>query len=109
MGLPKIDDEWPPSSPDLNPLDYCIWGMLEPIVNAKQHRSLEEMKRTLIREWEKLPMTVVRDSIGVWRERLKRVVAAGGGRFESNLVRRVPEDHSCLWSNFSFVSRAVVE
>ena len=72
-------DEWPPSSPDLNPLDYCIWGTLEPIVNAKQHRSLEEMKRTLIREQEKLPMTVVRDSIGVWRERLKRVVAAGGG------------------------------
>ena len=20
---------WPPSSPDLNPLDYAIWGVLE--------------------------------------------------------------------------------
>ena len=21
-------DEWPPNSPDLNPLDYCVWAML---------------------------------------------------------------------------------
>ena len=21
-------DEWPPNSPDLNPLDYCVWGLM---------------------------------------------------------------------------------
>ena len=21
-------DQWPPNSPDLNPLDYCVWGMM---------------------------------------------------------------------------------
>ena len=62
MGLPKIDGAVPTVQNSLvlmsgrhhrqtlNPLDYCIRGTLEPIVNAKQHRSLEVMKRTLIRE-----------------------------------------------------------
>lgn len=86
-------NEWPPSSPDCNPLDYCIWGTLEPIVNAKQHRSLEEMKCCLIREWDKLPMATVRAAIACWRDRLQSVVDAGGGRFESNLKCKVSEDH----------------
>ncbi|CAF0950007.1 unnamed protein product [Didymodactylos carnosus] len=48
--------EWPSSSPDLNPLDFSIWGTLEAIVNAKQHRSLESLERTLVREWNRLRM-----------------------------------------------------
>ena len=73
---------WPPSSPDLNPLDYCIWGILEGRVNAKRHLSLESLKATLIREWEAFPMEVVRESIDAWRRRLKSAIAKIGGRFE---------------------------
>src|SRR3954470_13500403 len=58
-------DEWPASPPDCNPLDYAIWGMLEPIVNAKQHRSLDALKRKLKEEWKKLPKTVIRLMHGV--------------------------------------------
>ncbi|XP_065662814.1 uncharacterized protein LOC136085435 [Hydra vulgaris] len=29
------EDEWSPSSPDLNPLDFCVWGILESKFNAK--------------------------------------------------------------------------
>src|SRR3954470_6706528 len=75
-------DEWPASPPDCNPLDYAIWGMLEPIVNAKQHRSLDAMKRKLKKEWKKLPMTQIRNSIDAWRDRLQCVLCANGGRFE---------------------------
>jgi len=25
-------ENWPPSSPDLNPMDYCIWGALQQLV-----------------------------------------------------------------------------
>ena len=76
------EQEWPPSSPDLNPLDYCIWGLLESKVNAKPHRSLESLKNTLVREWSKLSMKTVRAAIASWRDRLKCVVDANGGRFE---------------------------
>jgi len=73
--------EWPPSSPDLNPLDYAIWGILEAKVNAIQHRSLESVKKTLRNELSKLPMATVRTSVASWRRRLKAVVKIRG-RFE---------------------------
>ena len=37
-------DEWPPASPDLNPLDYFVWSKLESMVNATSHKSLEGLK-----------------------------------------------------------------
>jgi inhibitor of nuclear factor kappa-B kinase subunit alpha len=74
--------EWPPSSPDLNPLDYTIWGVLEAKVNAIQHTSLDSLKKTLRDEWRKLPMATVRNSVAAWRRRLKAVVKQRGGRFE---------------------------
>lgn len=32
---------WPPSSPDLIPLDYFVWNSIEVKVNGKRHRSLD--------------------------------------------------------------------
>jgi inhibitor of nuclear factor kappa-B kinase subunit alpha len=84
VNLPDFisSSEWPPSSPDLNPLDYCIWGVLEARVNATQHRSLNELKRAVRREWKKLPMGVVRSVIDLWRPRLRACKKANGGRFK---------------------------
>lgn len=75
-------EEWPPSSPDLNPLDFSIWGILEAKVNKQQHRTLEGMKRALLREWSKLPMEAVRAAIIAWPNRLQAVIEEEGGRFE---------------------------
>ena len=74
--------EWPPLSPDLNPLDFSTWGTLKEIVNAKQHRSLESLKRTLVREWHRLPINTVRVAINSWRKRLALVVKHEGGPIE---------------------------
>ena len=46
-------EEWPPCSPDLNPLDFSIWSQLEERVNATSLRSVDDLKRILLREWEK--------------------------------------------------------
>lgn len=84
VNLPDFisSSEWPPSSPDLNPLDYAIWGTLEARVNATQHRSLNELKRAVQREWKKLSMGMVCSSIELWRSRLRACVKANGGRFK---------------------------
>ena len=29
-------DEWPPSSPDLNPLDFCIWSYMQARLNIRK-------------------------------------------------------------------------
>ena len=43
----------PPSSPDLNLLDFGIWGYLESKVSAT-HKSLEALKMKLRKEWLKM-------------------------------------------------------
>lgn len=77
--------EWPPSSPDLNPLDYAILGFLVAKGNAVQHHSIASLKKTLRAEWRKLPMDTVCNSIASWRHRQQAVVKKRGGRFEWKL------------------------
>ncbi|KAI6646850.1 hypothetical protein LOD99_9119 [Oopsacas minuta] len=49
--IPK--DEWPPYSPDLNPMDYSIWSISETKACAKAHTNVESLKVSLRREWAK--------------------------------------------------------
>ncbi len=74
-------DDWPPSSPDLNPLNYSIWGFLESRVNAKRHSSVESLKITLKKEWANLSMKYIRTTIDSWPDRLKDCIKNKGGRF----------------------------
>ena len=43
-------NEWPPSSPDLNPMDFSIWSILESRACAKPHKSAESLINALKRE-----------------------------------------------------------
>uniref|UniRef100_A0A914DY45 Tc1-like transposase DDE domain-containing protein n=1 Tax=Acrobeloides nanus TaxID=290746 RepID=A0A914DY45_9BILA len=43
-------DEWPAVSPDLNPLDYSIWSILEAQVNAEAHDSVDSLKQAIMEE-----------------------------------------------------------
>ena len=47
--------EWPPSSPDLNPLDFSLWSILESRACSNSHRNLEGLRKTLCREWDLIP------------------------------------------------------
>ena len=38
---------WPPSSPDCNPLDYVIWGLLDTKVGANPHPNIKALKATI--------------------------------------------------------------
>ncbi|VDP41785.1 unnamed protein product [Heligmosomoides polygyrus] len=46
--------EWPPYSPDLNPMDYSVWGVSEDRVGVKRHSSLESLMESLRQQWERL-------------------------------------------------------
>ena len=37
-------DLWPPNSPDLNPVDYKIWGVMEDRVYQKQVKDVNELR-----------------------------------------------------------------
>ena len=36
---------WPPNSPDINPVDYAIWGALQQrVYHQRQFKTVEELK-----------------------------------------------------------------
>ncbi|QQP58339.1 Uncharacterized protein FKW44_003616 [Caligus rogercresseyi] len=39
---------WPPSSPDLNPCDYYLWGVLERDTNKRAHNTVDSLKAAII-------------------------------------------------------------
>ncbi|KAI6646993.1 hypothetical protein LOD99_8992 [Oopsacas minuta] len=75
-------DEWPPSSPDLNPLDYSVWANLESRACAKSHKSLESLKVNLLSEWQKIPQEELRKAVHQFRGRITSVSHKKGGYIE---------------------------
>jgi len=60
---------WPPNSPDLNPVDYSIWGMLQERVYRYRIHDVKELKEHLLREWRLLDDTIIAVAIVQWRSR----------------------------------------
>jgi hypothetical protein len=75
-------DLWPPNSPDLNPVDYRIWGFMQERVYRRPVNSVEELKKRLLEVWSKMEQCVVDEAIDQWRIRLNACVNANGKHFE---------------------------
>lgn len=75
--------DWPPNSPDLNPVDFGIWGILEEnVYRGRRITNIESLKEALVTEWNLLPQETINRCIDAFRPRLKRVVEVGGGHIE---------------------------
>lgn len=75
-------EEWPGYSPDLNPMDFAIWGYLESKACATPHRNLNSLQSALIREWNKIPLKMLRATVESVPKRLKACIEADGDIFE---------------------------
>ena len=79
-------DMWPPNSPDLNPVDYVVWGALQEMVyHRKTFTSVQELKCAIVTAWQQLSQAFLDRSIGewrAWRRRLENVVQCNGGHIE---------------------------
>jgi len=74
---------WLPNSPELNPVDYAIWGALQEMVYCRRRfTSVEQLKNAIITEWVKLSQRFINHAINEWRRRLERVVQERGGHIE---------------------------
>jgi hypothetical protein len=82
------EDNWistlthPPQSPDLNPIEG-IWCILKQ--RARQHTwtSLDELKKILQDEWDKITIEEIRERILEMPERCQRLVKTGGSPIKS--------------------------
>ena len=59
---------WPPYSPDLNPVDYCVWSALKRNVYRKRRfENTIKLKEAILQEWEALPQAVIKTAIDGFR------------------------------------------
>ena len=74
---------WPPNSPDLNPVDYSVWSILQEKVYKTRITDLDDLKYHIRTEWAKLDHAVIAAAVRQWRRRLSACVRAGDGQFEN--------------------------
>ena len=77
-------DEWPPNSPDLNPLDFHVWGAMlaKYEAHAPKPKTKADMEIVLQTIWEDLPQEPIGRAILSFRRRLQACIKAKGGHFE---------------------------
>ena len=74
-------DEWPPQSPDCNPMDYCVWNSLsEKVYEGRMDKFTEEELKTKIKEsWKRITLEEIHSCISSWKKRLRAVCRENGG------------------------------
>jgi len=73
------------SLPDLNPLDYQVWGQCWSLItscNQSQKQSVPEFKDAVQLIWSALPEEASDNAVKDYRKQLKACVSASGGHFE---------------------------
>src|ERR1043165_5367501 len=65
---------WPPNSPDLNPVDCRIWGVMQQRVYQKKINTVDELKQRLIDVWQGTQQSVLYNAIDEWRKRLRACI-----------------------------------
>ncbi len=75
-------DFWPPSSPNLNPLDFSIWTHVAQGACCTSHQSVDSMKSTIEDVWNNMSVAYMKSACATCRPRLECCIAAGGGIFD---------------------------
>ena len=97
-------DRWPPNSPDLNPVDYKIWSLVQQQVYQSRVHNVDELKQRLVHVWHGIEQTITDNAIDEWPGRLRAYVRAKGGHFEQILTILRGLSFSRVTMNVSFVS-----
>ena len=50
---------WPPNSPDLNPVDYSVWSVLQKKVYRSKIADIDELKTRLVNEWAQFDQSII--------------------------------------------------
>lgn len=76
--------QWPARSPDLNPLDFYLWGHLKAKVYQEEIRDIEHLRARVFEAAEEIRMN--EDMLATvrvnWLRRCEACICANGGHFE---------------------------
>ena len=78
---------WPARSPDLNPLDFFLWGHLKSLVYTTGVENVEDLKNQIMQGCD-----IIRNTPGIFkrvqqsmRRRLDACIIAAGSHFQQHL------------------------
>lgn len=58
---------WSPSSPDLNPVDFKTWGILQEKCYKTNIKVVSELWQCIAEKWDKLGQSIIDKAFGQWR------------------------------------------
>lgn len=78
---------WPPRSPDLTPLDYCLWGWLKSLVYATKVQTREELLDRIVNSAAVIrnDQRALQRATRAIHKRASKCIEVGGGIFENIL------------------------
>jgi hypothetical protein len=79
-------DCWPPSSPDLNPLDYFVWGYLGTHTNGRAHTTKASLITSSKENFAFIDKAMLAKTCVAFRGQMEAVIEAEGGFFSK--IRR---------------------
>lgn len=77
--------EWPPNSPDLNPLDYNIWSELRKLIGRSNPTNADEIKRAARLAAPHFTQELIRTVVDDFPVRIRALREARGRHFEGEL------------------------
>ena len=73
---------WPSNSPDLNPLDFSIWSVVESKACQTSHPNRESLKVSVAKAWRALKPDYIVKTCRAFRPRLEKMIECEGGLIE---------------------------
>lgn len=71
---------WPPNSPDLNPLDYYVWSVIERVSNKSMpHRDVASLQATIEEAFAALDCAQLKIACSRFKTRIEAVIKTNGG------------------------------
>ena len=78
----KSDFIWPPRSPDLNPLDFFLWGYMKQKIHEAHPGSLAEVKQLIEDFMASISQDLLQRVMNQFCSRIRKCIEARGGVFE---------------------------
>ena len=73
---------WSPSNPDVNSLDYAIWGIFENKTNATSNPNIGSLKTAIEEEWNKMPEEFILKTCKLFWRHVDTMIEKNGGHME---------------------------
>jgi len=73
---------WPSNSPDLNPLKYSVWSVVETKACKTPHPNIDSLKRSIAKAWRDLKLEYLVKTCRAFRPRLEKMIELQGGFIE---------------------------